>query len=304
MQDGAQKLLLTGLRIPITEAGAAGLWDFQSCNGYGGPLATVEADADFLAGAWTAWAAQVAAQGCVAAFFRLHPLLGNEAALPAHATIREDRQTVFISLAQGLEAMWERAEGSHRRQVNKARRQGAVIRWGGRAEWTRFERVYGEAMARLGAPASLRFSGEYFERLQALPGAELASLEQDGRCDGGAVFLLGNRWAHYHLGAREPASGSHVMNSLLQAGTEAAATRGLAGIHLGGGRTAAPDDLLLRFKRNLGGEPRSFRVALVVTDPVKFEELNAAWAVRAGRSPGWLLGYRQPVTLAPQPAQA
>src|SRR4051812_33412043 len=70
VQEGNAVLLVPGLRVAID--GKPGLFDLQTCNGYGGPVASPEADEAFLARAWELWRSAMAAEGIVAAFFRLH----------------------------------------------------------------------------------------------------------------------------------------------------------------------------------------------------------------------------------------
>jgi hypothetical protein len=107
--------------------------------------------------------------------------------------------------------------------------------------------------------------------------------------------MRGPRWAHYHLGARRADSENHLMSFVFYRAMERAAEAGLAGLHLGGGASAAPDDSLLRFKRRFSDRLLQFRVARVIADAPRFNQLIEDWEARAGRPPAWLLGYRQPL---------
>ena len=295
VRDGSRRLLVIGLQVPISVTNAKDGWDLQSCNGYGGPLATDDADPDFLNAAWAAWSRAAAEEDCVAGFFRLHPLLNNRRWLPGFAALRDDRSTVFVPLADGLGVAWGTADVRHRNPVSRARRDGLSVRWNEAEDWREFAALYGRAMDRAAAAQALRFSSAYFAALPALPGAALATARIENRLVAGAVFLFGSVWAHYHLAARESDAPSTVANLLIQAGLETAVNRGLSGMHLGGGRAPAADDSLLRFKRHVGGELRTFQVGLVVTNPGRYADLNAAWTQQAGARPTWLLGYRQPL---------
>ena len=298
VSEDRSRLLVPGLRVPITFGPGAlrrkALWDVQTCNGYGGPLVSPDVTPDFLKRAWEAWRRDSAAHGVVAAFLRLHPLLNNSAWLPADARVIEDRKTVFVDLQQGAQTAWARASSRHRNMVNKGRRENVQIIWDDPNGWEAFEKLYGEAMERLNAPPALRFSPAYFAALRNLPCAELACVRRRGELAAAAVFMFGPRWGHYHLSARQPDAGNHLTNCLLQDAFERAAKYGLEGIHLGGGRSAAPGDSLLMFKRNLGGQLIDFKVALVIVDMDVYRQLCLAWAEETGRQPQWLLGYRQP----------
>lgn len=271
-------LLVPGMRIAINDT----LADVQTCNGYGGPLAIGDGS---LAQAWNDWRETARADGIVAGFFRLHPLLGNRALLPADAVVRRERQTVFVDVAAPPDAR-------HRNMINKARRSEAHVQW--TQNWDAFVALYRQSMERLGGSPSLNFSDAYFAGLRALPGAELAALVDEQGLVAAAVFLWGPQYAHYHLAARRPDAPNYAASFVLQAALERAAERNLVGMHLGGGTTAAPDDPLLRFKRSLGGQLLDFEVALVVADEPAFRELVVGRTQALGREPSWLLGYRQP----------
>lgn len=298
VQDKEQTLLVPGLRMPIpsslTHEPTANFFDLQTCNGYGGPLASENVTGEFLERAWNEWRRASSKEGIVAAFFRLHPLLQNERWLPTDARVIPDRKTVFVDLTGGLDRAWKDAGSRHRNMVNKGRREGVVVQWDDSDGWLEFERFYAEAMVRVCAPVSLRFSPAYFAHLRGLPGVELACVRKRGEFQAASVFLFGSRWAHYHLSTRRPESDNTLTNCILQDAIQRTAERGLTGIHLGGGRTPASDDSLLKFKAGIGGKYLYFRVALVISDPNAFKEFCQTWRDENGRPPDWLLGYRQP----------
>ncbi len=296
--DGTATLLVPGLKLAIPRlrgiSEKTSGFDIQTCNGYGGPLASPDASSDFLESAWEHWRRECAEQNIVAAFFRLHPLLKNEQWLPTNARILQDRQTVFVDLKGGASEAWTRADSRHRNMVNKGRREGVSIRWDDPDGWRDFELLYREAMDRLNAPPELRFSHAFFSALQALPGTELACVRTNGQLAAASVFMFGPRWAHYHLSARRKDAGNHLTNYILQGAIEQACQKNMEGLHLGGGRTRSSTDNLLKFKLSLGGRLLDFKVALVVADTTAYDRLCHAWTKTCGRAPEWLLGYRQP----------
>jgi len=295
IREGREILIVPGIQTPIRipECDQC-LWDIQTCNGYGGPVGSIPVNGYFLDCAWEMFREECQRRGIIAAFFRLHGLVRNRQFLPHDATVLVDRQTVYINLSQGLEAIWKKAKSQYRNMINKGRREGVQVTWNEPAAWDQLGDFYGLAMERLNAPASLRFSGAYFDALRALPGAELASIWNKNELVAISVFLFGPKWGHYHLSARNPDSGNHLHSVILQSAIERAAERGLSGLHLGGGRTTAEDDSLLRFKSSTGGETMFFNISLVITDRNKYNSLCEEWRRKQGRSPEWLLGYRQP----------
>jgi len=290
-------LLISGLRSAIPSAGSEAnsivYYDIQTCNGYGGPLATPGASRDFLERAWAEWRRTSAEEGIVAAFFRLHPMINNEMWLPNDARVIPDRETVFVELGQGLDAAWRSVGSSHRNMVSKGRRDSVQVVWNDPRGWQDFESLYADAMGRLQASSSLLFSRNYFAALRSLPGVELATVRDGSELAAGAVFLVGPCWGHYHLSARRPDSANYLTNCILQAAIERAAQSGLKGVHLGGGRTRSPDDGLFKFKRGIGTVALDFKVALVVSDNASYAKLCRDRSNSLGRTPTWLLGYRE-----------
>ena len=297
-QEGSKTLIVAGMRSRIDETAEScnKSWDLETCNGYGGPVASPDADREFLAQAWEEWKGACRRAGMVAAFFRLHPLLNNALLLPADAEVRAERKTVFVDLSEGAGKPWRAACSQHRNMVNKGAREGVTVRWNEPADWDAFAPLYAEAMLRVNAPGRLRFSQQYFRNLRSLPGVELAAVRRGTSLASGAVFLSGELWGHYHLSARSADSPNYLMNCILQTAFERAAANGLQGMHLGGGKTAVPEDSLLKFKAASGGQLLDFCVALVVANRKAFDGLCERWKRQTGSSPSWLLGYRQPLS--------
>jgi hypothetical protein len=298
VSEGARRLLIPGLRIPIAEREGATrakrYYDIQSCNGYGGPIASGDTTSEFLELAWEKWRNLSIKEGIVAAFFRLHPLLDNARWLPADARVVLDRQTVAVDISDGLQAAWQRADSRHRNMVNKGKREGVRVSWEDPRGWEDFESLYKDSMERLESPASLRFSRAYFAALREVPGVTLACIRAGTELVAGSVFMFGPVWGHYHLSARRAGANNCLTNCMLQAALERAATAGLKSLHLGGGRTCSSEDGLLRFKKSLGTELLDFKVALVVANEDIYEAMCSTWTEKTDAKPRWLLGYRQP----------
>ena len=298
VSENENTLMVTGLQVPIPFTPDADRtacrYDVQTCNGYGGPIVSANADSAFLGRAWGEWRDRCRARGVVAAFFRLHPLLENERWLPPDARVVSDRKTVFVDLVKGLQTAWQDAESRHRNMVNKGHRVGVSVVWDDPSGWDDFETLYRKAMMRLDAPGHLRYGHDSFARLSLLSGVELACVRRNGILDAAAVFMFGPCWCHYHLSARREGAGNHLTSCLLQSALERAAGRGLQGFHLGGGKTISGSDALLKFKLSLGGRLLDYKVALVVTDLPAYNGLCARWSNETGEAPQWLLGYRQP----------
>jgi hypothetical protein len=287
---------------PIVRVGEAavdgGLHDIESAYGYGGPVSSTD-DAGFLAEAHAAFDAWCAERRVIAEFVRLHPLLANERWMSPSAGIVDDRRTVSVDLAafDGGAVPFERAARS---VVSRAERGGLRVRVGASdADFDVFESLYLETMRALGADPFYLFSATYFRALRALLRREglLVLAELDGACVGVASFLRGERWLHYHLAGSKP--GPRVpgaANVLILAAAREGRRLGLERLHLGGGRTSAPDDSLLRFKRSMGSGDHAFRIARRVHDHGRYDAVRAQWREAfpdlASRFGGRLLCYR------------
>lgn len=298
VSEGNAGLLITGLRRPI-EAKQNDIqentWDLQTCNGYGGPLVTPGAPKEFLAEAWARWREMVAADGCVAAFFRMHPFLSAEADLPVGSTVCVNRSTVAVNLGLDGKEQLAASSSGHRGAIRKFEKWPGKACWDSDWAWQGFETLYGRAMERLCAPEELRFGKEYFRRLRSVQGVHVIVAVESNEAVAGVVTFFCGTLAHYHLGARSASAGSFVMNGLLQTIFDRARASGIRTFHMGGGRTPSPDDSLLKFKMRLGGGVCDFRVARVVTSDPVFKALETDWERRNGRTSKWLLPYREPL---------
>lgn len=158
------------------------------------------------------------------------------------ADLRQDPMTYFKSTARHM-----------------ARR---AVRDGGRAQVgppsTDFGAHYRAAMDELDASDAYRFSDAYFSRMADAGAVEVTVRDEHGIAAAG-LFLVHGRRATYHLSGRraEPRPLTGAMNLVMLEGLRESARRGAATCILGGGRTAAPDDALLRFKRGLSTRVKS-----------------------------------------------
>lgn len=290
------------LKRPVLEvAGEAadGGWsDLESAYGYAGPL-SAGASPEFLARAHAAFDAWCTESRVVAEFVRLHPLIGNERWLDPRAEVVVDRSTVSADLAafDGEVIPFDKAA---RNAATRAERDGVSVREAsGDADFETFRGFYEAAMETMGADEFYRFPAEYFAGLRELISASgfLLIAERGGAPVAAAAFLAGSAFLHYHLAASAP--GPRVAgagNLLILEAARRGRRAGLRSLHMGGGRTTAPDDPLFKFKRAMGTETRTFRVAKQVRDARGYGLLRARWLERApelaARYGGRLLCYR------------
>lgn len=275
----AYPFLLSPIRAVGGRAVEPGMADIEGAYGYGGPVGNSRRPA-FLAAAHGTFREWCREQGVVAEFARLHPLIETEPLLDSELRVVDDRETASLALdgfAGGIPF-----HPSARREVGRAERSGvsAVFREPGGAAWDAFVGVYLRRMAELGADAYYRFTPAYFARLRGLVASAgwLVTAERDGgEVVGAAVFLRGGSRLHYHLSASEAGAAPGTANLLVCAAGRRGFTEGLRTLHLGGGRTSAPDDSLLRFKKRLATHSHRFRIGMRVHDPRRYEQLREQW---------------------------
>jgi hypothetical protein len=278
------------------------LCDLMSPYGYGGPVVSRSGeDTSFLRAAGTALSEWAAAQRIVAEFVRFHPLLENSRWAAAGTRVLVDRPTVPIDLAAYPEAwLHDPYYRVHRGMVRRAEREGFVFEVVSRPlpamGW--FTTLYSDTQDALLASEETRFSRNYFESLVSDLGerAWLGIVTKDGLVAAAVFVLEGDANAHCHLmGYRRLTKTAGMTNLVYHGIALEAGRRGRSLLHMGGGRTAAEDDSLLKFKRSLSPASTLFTIGKRCHDEPTYDRLARDWEDRHGpRPPGYFLFYRLP----------
>jgi hypothetical protein len=217
--------------------------------------------------------------GVVSCLLRLHPLLGGPGQLSvagsADVEIRKHGPTTAIDLARLANGRLEGMSKGRKADLTIARRE-LELSWNGEDALERFRTVYDGTMQRVGAGEFYLFPPEYYEALAGGLGDRLgvALAVLDGEPVGGALFLAGHRFAHYHLSGTTDAGRELKAGTLLvHAGAEWARGRGCELLHLGGGTGGA--DSLFAFKKSFGGETYTYAFATLVANRERYDALAA-----------------------------
>jgi serine/alanine adding enzyme len=176
-------------------------WDATSAYGYGGPVATPGSSPATLGRALHGWAQ---ANGVVATFLRLHPVLANDRWVPPDAELVALGATVAWDLTPSTD-LTARMHGHHRRLVRKAHRAGLEVAVNpAPPSLARFRSLYEVTMRRRRASAYYFFPPAYWEALTAHRAA-LGLVLVEGRLQDELVAALlclsDGSTLHYHLGA-------------------------------------------------------------------------------------------------------
>jgi hypothetical protein len=302
-EEGGAMLFHPFMLRPIervgNEAVGGGWCDLESAYGYAGPLSTTD-DPAFLARAWQAFGDWCAQQRVVAEFVRFNPLVRNERLAEEGMRVVEDRQTVVVELTGNVDAIWARYPSVQRNMVRKARNAGLEARVLAVADGLSvFRAGYDETMARVDAQAYYRFTDQYFEAFVRELGdrARVVEVRGFGESASACVLLVWPDRLHYHLsGARGWAASLGATNLMLHEAAVWGCNEGISALHLGGGRTPASDDSLLRFKRSLSRTVAPFRTGRRIHDQKMYDVLCASWLRQAPEErPPYFLLYRLPI---------
>jgi hypothetical protein len=269
--------------------------DIESVYGFTGPLATTS-DPAFLNEAWEAFSNWAAQESVVAEFVRFNPLLTTERFAPGEMSCERVRDHVVIDLTLEDERLWRESYGkTNRNMIRKAERLGLSVSFEPLEEHLdTFVCLYHETMGRNRAAQEYYFDGAHFAALARESPAIAAVARRQGRDLAVSLFLVGPNWMHYHLsGCSEEGLDAAANNLILHRAVGEARRLGLSLLHLGGGRTGSPEDLLLRFKAGFSPLRRPVLVGRRVHRRDRYEELCALRRAQVSTLPaGYFLGYR------------
>jgi hypothetical protein len=288
---GESRFLVPLLLRPLSELtfaqGISG-YDATTPYGYGGLLrlsGPVDGSAEtlLLLESLRKWCADT---GVVSILLRLHPLLEQEQWFSARmegAALLSVGLTVALDLQRWdteREALMTLRKG-RRSDLGFARRR-LNLTWASDKPSTAHESLqlfrvlYEHRMDQLQAGKFYYFPPEYYTELASGLGTDLdvAIAWLGDEPVGGAIFIAGREFAHYHLSATSELGRLYKASTLLiNNACGWAWRRGCRWLHLGGGKRDA--DPLFQFKESFGGS--LFRCSLVrfVGDSNRYKELTA-----------------------------
>jgi lipid II:glycine glycyltransferase (peptidoglycan interpeptide bridge formation enzyme) len=220
----------------------------------------------------------------VSCFVRLNPLLdAPRDALASVGSLVEHGPTIAVDLTLSAEERWSKTRSNHKRQINKARREGitTVV-----DDWDRlpdFIATYHETMKRVGAVDFYFFDQAYFDALRSRLGEHLhlvVAVQDDATLAGALVFEC-DGIVQYHLGAtRDDALPQQPMKLVLTDAMAWGAERGDRVLHLGGG-VGGTDDPLFHFKLGFSSWQLPYATWRVAIDPAAYGALVAERAPHA-----------------------
>ena len=278
-QDERGTMLLPFLHRSFAFGGRT-FQELETAYGYGGPVSDTD-DPAFLSDAARAIRDRLAAEGYLAGFVRLHPILDNWHGMEAIGRVIACQHTVAIDMSGSEEDVWmNEIHRKIRNVIKRAERDGlrfeADYAFDGLED---FIRLYNATMDKLGAEDFYYFPPEYYHRLRdTLPGSFLGLIRAGDQVAAAAIFFRQGPYGHYHLAGSDPAWLAHSPNNLLlwKAALELK-SQGVRLFHLGGGTTTDPEDPLFLFKHRFSQSVRTYRIGKFVFDPEAYEAVCADW---------------------------
>lgn len=292
-RENGSILLYPFLRRPLpeltvgTKARSTGrCCDVSTVYGYGGPLVRTSSEPrQFANRARASLESAFDQMGVVSEFIRFHPLLENQWVWGRVPSIF-NRKTVAVDLTGSADELWRTMSSNTRRKIRQSLQVDLELEVSRSTEaYVAFWSLYDRTMGRVGADMRYRFSPEYVLGFAKALGenAVVCSVRYHGRTAAAGIFLLSERFLHYHLGGSDEEllycrPNDRMFFEMMTWGRK----RGAQVLHLGGG--LEPDDSLLRFKAGFSKTTRDFCVGKVIHDQEMYASLTEA-RVRTGTTP-------------------
>ncbi len=274
--------------------------DITTPYGYGGPYFKGIWSLDQIREARERFERYCNETGIVTETVRFHPLLHNQELGQYWCHQTEILQpTVTLELMDPFEMIESDFSQMTRRNIRKARREGVTIRLGRPEEYGDFAHLYQMTMDKHQADARYYFNQTYFNHFaDGRINNVLLLAEHDGRIIAGCIVLTGRQFAHYHLGASDPASLALRPNHLLFAEMiRWAKQAGFQALHLGGGTTRSNTDSLLAYKRSFSANQTFFGLGTSILDATIYERLTRQFERQHPETQmgHWFPLYRTPI---------
>jgi hypothetical protein len=276
--------------------------DIQGAYGYNG-IITSNRHREFINGFYETFDHYCKENNIIAEFTRFHPLLKNEAFSKNHLAVTANRETVAADLTKDYSLIWESEYSSvNRNMIRKAGKMDYQIRILENPtdeDLDSFIEVYHHTLKLINAPEYYFFNRQFlFNTFARLQGQAFLLHVTDGnnKILASSVFMHHGDYFHYHLSGRSDKADNSVNNFLLDQALRFAKGRGAKFFHLGGGRSQALNDSLLKFKSNFSKLRLSFSIGKKIHNELIYNEVIRQWETKYPEKMGaykkMLLRYR------------
>ncbi len=251
------------IKRPIVDIGSVKLkeiyYDLETPYGYGGYFINTDNTA-FLQRALKAYDKQCIKENIIADFIRFHPFYTHTEQFKDYLDFFSlDRLTIFVDNSPSKEDRWKTYSKKVRSKLRKCEK---FLTFDESDDLDTFLKLYYATMDRNRADSFYYFDKTYFKRLFDLPYSRLLSVSDDEEIVSMSFMLIGKDIAHAHLSANLTDKLNLNANYfLLDKLFDFARNEGCRFSFLGGGRSNAVDDSLLRFKQQFSNQTIPFYIA-------------------------------------------
>jgi len=254
-------------------------YEIQSAYGYGGPKSTTEKE-EFIHKAWDSHIKWCKKNRVIAESVRFHPLLENWKFYKGQ--IMDNRSTVWVDITH--EDLMASYSGRARTAVRKAQKNGFSVQWVGPEKFLDvFPPLYNKTMERIEAGASYFFSSEYHASLAKWEQVLLGICSSERELGASAIFLLDGETMEYHLSASSSYGRKmNATNLLLHEAFLHAKKMGIQRVHLGGGKSAEPNDPLFFFKASFSDRRGAFKIGQHIHNKDAYDALTLECEMKSG----------------------
>lgn len=232
-------------------------FDLITPYGYGGPVILETTDEERLVAAFAeAFAAYCKANKIVSEFVRFHPIVGNGLDFATIYGSEWNRHTIGTNLLAYEDPVAEEFSKSCRKSIRQALNKGVTyIVTEAPDSLDGFMEIYFDTMDRNNATEYYYFDKSYFEKCLQYFRENILLIEAiyEERTIAAGMYFVSEGTVHIHLsGTRSEFLHLSPAYILRYAAVRWAKEKGLSMIHHGGGRSAAEDDALYKFKEQFG----------------------------------------------------
>jgi len=261
------------------------LYDISSVYGYSGPLSRKN-DKKFLDVAWKNFDLWALDNNIICEFTRFSFYNGNRCVAHPETKILNNR-TVAVSYFNMSEDAHKKILGPKtRNMIAKARSSDLRIKkLSFKENYPKFKKLYDELMCKNSAPSFFLYDDDYYKELAKMDinQLNLFGIFRNEEFVGAVIIIRYGHYALYHLGAvKEGLNSLGCSNFYLFELWKILGSEGIEILNLGGGRTTALDDPLLKFKlRNSNGKV-DFEIGLRVINKLEYEKVKTIYISKLG----------------------
>ena len=265
-----------------------GYYDASSPYGYSGLLSNSQ-NPQFLEEGMKAFQDFCKENKVIAVFFRFHPFFETDYFKDYLNFYVEECPVVYIDLEK--ENIISSYSSTTRNIVRRCRKNLTVVET---QSVDKFLPLYYETMTKNEASDFYYFEEAYFKKLIEFPEVKLFHVMADAEVVSAGFFFYSESFTHYHLSANSKdhrnLNGNYL---LLDHAAEVGKSLNCKTFLLGGGRTSALDDGLLKFKSKFSPEKSAFNIGGLITNDDVFKNYTSKWQeLNPERKVSYFLKYR------------